>query len=161
VKAKKKKSEKRPPQTTQTSPATKRSTARVALVAGALLLVMAGALASFAILGHESGAPITPKELAERIASGSAPLVLDVRSQREFASGHIPGARNIPFTEVGSRLSELKLKEGDEVVVLCEVGGRAAVAETVLRASGYSNVRDLTGDMKAWREGGYPIEKGP
>jgi rhodanese-related sulfurtransferase len=158
MKARKKKSAKSTEQERKTNRPGRGPTARVTLVAGVVLLVLAGALASFALRGHESGIPITPAELAERIASHSAPLVLDVRSPREFASGHIPGARNIPFTELGSRLSELDLSEDDEVVVLCEVGGRAAVAATVLRASGYSNVRRLTGHMKAWRAGGYPLE---
>ncbi len=157
-KKKKKKSEKTSEMAKPASPARRGPSPRVALTVGAALLVLVGGLASFALRSHESGAPITPAELAERIASHSAPLILDVRSPREFASGHIPGARNIPFTELGTRLSELELSEDDEVVVLCEVGGRAAVAEAVLRANGYSNVRRLTGHMKAWREGGYRIE---
>jgi 3-mercaptopyruvate sulfurtransferase SseA len=39
---------------------------------------------------------IPPDELARRIASGDAPLILDVRTPEEFVDGHLPGARNIP-----------------------------------------------------------------
>ena len=41
---------------------------------------------------------MTPQELLARIDRGDAPPILDVRSEREFAAGHVPGAVNIPYT---------------------------------------------------------------
>jgi rhodanese-related sulfurtransferase len=106
-----------------------------------------------------SGRPtISNAELATKIKQGQAPLVLDVRSPEEFKSGHIPGAVNIPVDELGSRLGELKLAKGDEVVVHCERGARAAKAEALLQQSGYTDVVDLSGHMKGWREAGLPVE---
>jgi len=92
------------------------------------------------------------------MASGEAPVILDVRSPEEFASGHIPGAVNIPLNELSERLVALGLSPTDEVVVHCERGGRAEAAESILRESGYTGVRDLSGHMAAWRAGGYPLE---
>jgi len=100
---------------------------------------------------------ISPAELADRIAAESAPIVLDVRTPQEFAAGHIPGAVNIPHTELASRLSTLDFDPDQEIVVHCEQGGRASIAESILREGGYTRVRDLTGHMKAWRAGGYPV----
>ena len=45
-----------------------------------------------------------------------------------------------------------------EVVVYCQVGERAALAEDILAGAGYTNVRDLEGHMKAWRRARYPIQ---
>lgn len=104
-------------------------------------------------------APIAPAELAARLRSGTAPLILDVRSPAEYASGHIPGALNIPQTEITQRLDEIPAAKSAEIVVHCQGGGRAAAAERTLAAAGYTNLRDLSGHMKAWRQGGFPLQR--
>ena len=103
-------------------------------------------------------APITAAELAEQISAGTAPFVLDVRTREEFASGHIPGAVNIPHDELPGRMDELGIPRSDEVVVNCRSGRRAAAAERALVAAGFTNVRDLEGHMQAWQRAGYPTE---
>ena len=101
---------------------------------------------------------ISNAELAAQIKDGHAPLVLDVRSPEEFKGGHIPGAVNIPIDQLPSRLGELGIAKSDEVVVHCERGPRAAKAEALLRESGYTDVADLAGHMKGWRDAGLPVE---
>jgi rhodanese-related sulfurtransferase len=103
-------------------------------------------------------AAIEPSDLAARIAAGTAPVILDVRTPDEFAAGHIPGAVNAPLSELADRLVGLKLSPTQEIVVHCQHSGRAAKAESMLLKSGYTNVRDLTGHMEAWRTGGYPLK---
>jgi rhodanese-related sulfurtransferase len=124
---------------------------------------MVAALAVAAACGRNVVAPsasIEPSELAARISSKEAPFILDVRSPDEFASGHIPGAVNVPVHELSERLVALGLSPKDEIVVHCERGGRAELAESKLRESGYTRVRDLSGHMAAWRAGGFPLAKG-
>ncbi len=106
----------------------------------------------------EESPSIAPDELAARIAAGDGPFVLDVRTAEEFAGGHVPGAVNIPHTELPERLAELDLPKSSELVVHCESGRRAAMAEDVLAEAGFSNVRDLTGHMRGWRDAGLPLE---
>jgi phage shock protein E len=101
---------------------------------------------------------ITAEDLAEQIQLSQAPLILDVRSKKEYAQGHIPGAINIPHDQLGDRLSEIDAAKSDEIVVYCRSGYRAGVAEKVLSEAGYSDVRDLDGHINAWQSGGYPIE---
>ena len=102
---------------------------------------------------------ITAAELTQMIQSSQAPLILDVRSEEEFAEGHIPGALNIPHDQLGDRLSEIDAAKTDEIVIHCRSGYRAGIAEKILIEAGYSDVRDLDGHMNAWKSGGYPIEK--
>ena len=102
---------------------------------------------------------ITAEELTERIQNAQAPLILDVRKEKEYAEGHIPGALNIPHDQLADRLSEIDAAKTDEIVVHCRSGHRAGIAEKVLIEAGYSNVRDLDGHMNGWRSGGYPIEE--
>ena len=96
-------------------------------------------------------------ELQARIEAGNAPLILDVRTPDEFAAGHIPGAVNIPHTEVGDRLFELGDDKTREIVVHCKSGRRADAAQTVLLVAGYTNVAHLEGDMQAWQADGRPM----
>jgi rhodanese-related sulfurtransferase len=96
---------------------------------------------------------ITPQEL---LAQGNSPLVLDVRSGEEFASGHVPGAVNVPYDQVAARVAELGAPR--EVVVYCERGPRASKAAAVLSGAGFA-VRHLVGHMSGWREAGFPIAR--
>jgi len=102
---------------------------------------------------------ITPAELAKRIASKDADLVvLDVRTAREFDAGHVPGALNIPHDQVGVRLEELASMRGKQIVLYCRSGRRSALAGETLRQAGFQNLRQLEGDYPAWESEGRPVE---
>jgi rhodanese-related sulfurtransferase len=99
---------------------------------------------------------ISQADLADRIVAERAPLILDVRTASEFASGHIPGAVNIPHNELRRRIGDLDASSDREIVVYCEVGGRAEKAAYELRKAGFTAVLHLQGDMRAWRERQLP-----
>lgn len=65
---------------------------------------------------------VTTNELSEL----DAPILIDVREVDEYVSGHVPGAINIPLSELVGRESECGL--GDTVYVICQAGGRSARA---------------------------------
>jgi len=65
---------------------------------------------------------VTTNELSEL----EAPILIDVREVDEYVSGHVPGAINIPLSELVGRESECGL--GDTVYVICQAGGRSARA---------------------------------
>jgi len=124
----------------------------------ALLALVMVCLVACAGSDAPPAATITPDELASRIEAGTAPLVLDVRSEQEYQAGHIPGAVLIPHDQLAGRIGELAGHEDDEIVVHCKSGRRAAMAEEVLRGAGFHDVKDLEGHMIAWQQGGYPTE---
>ena len=113
---------------------------------------------TFACALVQAGEAISPAELADRINSGKAPLILDVRSTGEYANGHIPGAVNIPYRQLRDRLPELMAYREKEIVVHCQVGPRADIARSILSAAGFLQHRELEGHMRAWEAGNYPIE---
>lgn len=121
-------------------------------------MLAAGWLAIFA--QHAVAADMLQEQLLQRINANSAPLVLDVRKPDEYAAGHVPGAINVPHTELEGRLSELGPDKTEEMVVYCESGRRAAIAADILQQAGFTNIHHLTGDMKAWRQQGLPQETG-
>jgi rhodanese-related sulfurtransferase len=100
---------------------------------------------------------ISGEELQARLGTPNVPVILDVRTSGEFASGHIPGAIHIPHTQVSRRLKELEEHRDREIVVYCTRGPRAYSAESVLRRSGFDTVRHLQGDITGWRRDGRPV----
>jgi len=103
---------------------------------------------------------IAGRTLLAQIEAGTAPTVLDVRSEREFADGHVPGALHIPFWALLTRMSEIPTSSADPVVVYCGHGPRAYVAGAVLSASGFRQVVYLEGHMLKWRQAGLRQEVG-
>jgi hydroxyacylglutathione hydrolase len=98
-------------------------------------------------------------ELADKLASGHPPAVIDVRTGFEFRAGHIPGAINAPVWKILLGLVSLPSDRQSELVVLCELGPRAMVGKVVLGVLGYRNVTLLRGHMAGWRRSALPQEK--
>ncbi len=99
------------------------------------------------------------QELAKRIKSKNALIVVDVRTGFEFKSGHIPGAIHAPTWKILLRLARIPADRRAELVVTCEHGPRAQLAKGLLGMFGYRNVTLLEGHMAAWRSAGQPQEK--
>lgn len=89
------------------------------------------------------GARRSPAQLAA-IASAldQGAKLVDVRSPGEFASGHLPGALNLPLGELARRTAELGPKD-QPVVVVCASGARSKAAAGILRQEGFQQVLDL------------------
>jgi len=100
-----------------------------------------------------------PKELADKIATGKAPAIVDVRTGFEFRAGHIPGAIHAPIWKIVLKLATLPLDKHDELVVLCELGPRAVMGKALLALFGYRNVTLLTGHMADLRRSGHTMKK--
>ncbi|RPI53015.1 MAG: rhodanese-like domain-containing protein [Acidobacteria bacterium] len=103
-------------------------------------------------------AAISPEALNERIAAGRAPVILDVRSKREYDAGHVPGAIHIPFWQIGGRWRELAGVRGQPVAIYCGHGPRAHIAGAMLARHGFTAIAYLTGHMKRWKALNLPIE---
>jgi glyoxylase-like metal-dependent hydrolase (beta-lactamase superfamily II)/rhodanese-related sulfurtransferase len=99
---------------------------------------------------------ITAVALAEQLASGQPPVVLDVRSEKEWTAGHIGGSYNVPLNHLQQRLGEIPRDQ--PVVVHCEGGYRSAIAASVLAQAQRKNVLDLIGGFKAWAASKLPYE---
>ena len=100
---------------------------------------------------------VTPQQVHElQVKKDPALFVLDVRSPEEFATGHVPGAVNVPYDHVASRLAEIP--KDKDVVLYCRSGRRAALAADVLEQNGYPHLQLMQGDMPAWEQAGLPVE---
>jgi rhodanese-related sulfurtransferase len=86
-------------------------------------------------------------------------VVLDVRTPKEFAAGHIPGAVNIDWNGADFASKAAALDKSKTYLVHCAVGGRSAKASDKMTAIQFTNVYNLEGGMKAWEKAGKPVEK--
>jgi rhodanese-related sulfurtransferase len=81
-------------------------------------------------------------------------LLVDVRSGSEFASGHIPGAINIPMEEIEARLDDLDVNL--PIILICQSGKRARMSASLLEPC-QRQITVLEGGTKAWIQAGLPV----
>ena len=97
----------------------------------------------------------SPEQLAALIESGDAE-VIDVRTDAEWAAGHIAGTRHVPFERLVAEAGDLDRSR--PIVFYCRSGDRSAAAAQALTASGWTAVTSLDGGLVAWVEHGLPLE---
>ena len=98
---------------------------------------------------------VSVDELRARMGADEI-AVLDVRGRAEWEAGHLPGVANIPVGYLDERLDEIP--RDVPVAVHCQSGGRSAIAASLLRARGFTNVLDVTGGFSAWQAAGGAVE---
>jgi len=91
---------------------------------------------------------ITAMSAAEQLSGGSPPVLVDVRTAREYGDGHIDHAVNLPLSQLATRVWELPADR--PLVVYCAGGYRSAVALSLMRREGLSDVANLVGGIGAW-----------
>ncbi len=106
---------------------------------------MAGFVAGGLLRGDH---PQVDVEAVLATPTADRPFLLDVRTPQEFASGHIPGAVNIPVDELRSRLSELPRDQ--KIAAYCQVGQRGYLATRILLQAGFS-AANVGGGYKTYK----------
>lgn len=99
----------------------------------------------FGFLGRLGIKQLSPKEFDQK----KGMMLLDIRSDKEYDQGHIPGAAHVPLSEIGERVK--KLKKDKELVVYCQNGNRSIWAIKRLMGMGYKNLYNLKGGYDAWK----------
>jgi rhodanese-related sulfurtransferase len=92
---------------------------------------------------------ITVQELKEKLDSGEKIIMIDVREPWEYEEFNL-GGQLIPLGTLMNQIGELEDHKNDEIVVNCRSGGRSGMAQAMLSAQGFTNVRNLTGGVMAW-----------
>ena len=99
----------------------------------------------FSYLGRLGIKQIRPQDLDQK----KGIVLLDVRTNKEYAEGHIPGAVHVPISEIGEKVK--KLKKDKDIVVFCQNGNRSILAIKRLMGMGYKNLFNLKGGYRAWK----------
>lgn len=99
----------------------------------------------FGFLGRLGIKQISPKELDQK----KGITLLDVRTDKEYEQGHIPGAVHVPLSDIGTKIK--KLKKDKDLVVYCQSGNRSIWAIKRLMGMGYTNLYNMKGGYSAWK----------
>ncbi len=99
---------------------------------------------------------LTTRELSHWLAARerAKPLLLDVRTEAEFAVSHLAGAQRV---DPGARAASLKALKDAPIVTYCSVGYRSAAFAKRLQAAGFTKVRNLEGSVFQWANEGRPL----
>lgn len=97
---------------------------------------------------------------ATRLMNNDDALVIDVRSDAEYAKGHIKHARHVPASEAVDKVAKLTKSKNDAIIVYCNVGNSSARVCRALTREGYTNVKNLKGGLAAWQESNLPVSSG-
>ncbi len=102
---------------------------------------------------------ITAQQLLDDLTHKKSSIqIIDVRSDGEWAQGHIVGTINIPVSELKARLSTLSFEKDKPVVAICLSATRSIPAVRLLKIHGFQDVTQLAGGMNAWRRLGLKEE---
>ena len=102
---------------------------------------------------------VTPREAEALLAAGGVELI-DVREPREWANGHLPGARHVPLDTLRLHPAE-KLPKDRPVMFVCAKGGRSQTAAGLADQLGLPQVYSIDGGTEEWARLGLPIEVPP
>ncbi len=129
---------------------------RVTLLAAAagLAAPLAILLAAFAWLRRRTPLrDLGPADLEARLQRGDV-AVIDVRTEREYRGGHVPGALSAPLGSVLDHLDEIPRDR--DVVLICQTAHRSVVAAWTLTDRGYDRLYHLVPGMRGWHG---PVER--
>jgi hydroxyacylglutathione hydrolase len=93
--------------------------------------------------------------LSEELASTNPPLVLDIRSPREWSAKHLNGSINLPLTHLQERIAEVPRDR--RIAVHCAGGYRSSIAASILNQYGITNLIELAGGITAWEAAKLPV----
>lgn len=124
-----------------------------------LLLTLAGARAGDP--PKPASAPVKHADAptAAALMATNTIVVLDVRTPKEFAGGHIAGATNVDYLAGNFRERVAKLAREQVYLVHCASGKRSTNCLPQLQQLGFTNLVHLDGGLTAWRAAGLPVEK--
>lgn len=104
---------------------------------------------------QRSGASISAAQATQMINKQSA-AVLDIRDKKEFDTGHLANAINIPYASLTERMSELESSKEHPIVLVCKSGQSVGMAGKTLKQKGFQVFR-LSGGMLEWTNQNLPV----
>ena len=96
---------------------------------------------------------------AGKILQNTNPLILDVRTQREFQQSHIEGANLLPVQVLQQYIDKLEPYKNQDILIYCATGNRSTVASRLLIESGFMKIYNLRHGISDWSQRGYPVTR--
>ena len=107
----------------------------------------------------QNGSSIDSKEAYRLIKADSNIAILDVRTAKEFADGHVAGAVNIDVNQADFAQKIDELDRSKTYIVYCRSGRRSSKAVGIMAAKGFKNLYNVSDGFVGWSKNGLPFEK--
>ena len=107
----------------------------------------------------QNGSSIDSKEAYGLIKADSNIVILDVRTAKEFADGHVAGAVNIDVNQADFAQKIDELDRSKTYIVYCRSGRRSSKAVGIMAAKGFKNLYNVSDGFVGWNKNGLPFEK--
>ncbi|MBS4176364.1 rhodanese-like domain-containing protein [Bacillus sp. FJAT-49731] len=113
------------------------------------MLILLGAIIAYSLYNYFHQKKILKTLTEEEFRAGYRKAqLIDVREPNEFEGGHILGARNIPMSQLKTRMKEIRPDK--PVYLYCQSGMRSGRAAQMLKRKGYNELSHLQGGFKKW-----------
>ena len=100
---------------------------------------------------------VTPSEAVEAMGSPASPLVVDVRTPKEWEHARIDGSLNIPLNHLAERFQDVPRDR--PILVYCAGGYRSSIAAGLLQQHGVTRVIELASGIAGWERAGLPLRR--
>ena len=107
----------------------------------------------------QNGSSIDSKDAYGLIKADSNIAILDVRTAKEFADGHVAGAVNIDVNQADFAQKIDELDRSKTYIVYCRLGRRSSKAVGIMAAKGFKNLYNVSDGFVGWNKNGLPFEK--
>jgi len=89
---------------------------------------------------------------------GEETILIDVRTKREYRTGHVPGAKNLPLSQLAARISELDAYRDSKVHLICASGVRSQKAALLLLKNGFKHPINVIEGTRGWISAGHSTD---
>jgi len=125
-----------------------------------LIALTSGAMLFWSFFGNRlRGIKDVDHVAATQLINHKSALVLDVREQGEYDSGHILNSKLVPLGKLRERIGELEKYRDKPILVVCRSGMRSASACALLGKQGFVQAYNLEGGVMAWQKASLPLER--
>lgn len=125
-----------------------------------LIALTSGAMLFWSFFGNRlRGIKDVDHIAATQLINHKSALVLDVREQGEYDSGHILNSKLVPLGKLRERIGELEKYRDKPILVVCRSGMRSASACALLGKQGFAQAYNLEGGVMAWQKASLPLER--
>ncbi|EFI17480.1 phage shock protein E [Bacteroidetes oral taxon 274 str. F0058] len=123
------------------------------------LFILMLSILGFIGCNAQRGSSIDSKEAYGLIKADSNIAILDVRTAKEFADGHVAGAVNIDVNQTDFAQKIDELDRSKTYIVYCRLGRRSRKAVGIMAAKGFKNLYNVSDGFVGWNKNGLPFEK--
>lgn len=123
-----------------------------------LVAILTALVVAFLVLESRKGGSTISHHQATRLLNGGQAVLVDLRDSKEFKTGHIVDAINIPYACLATKLDDLEKHKSKQIIVVDKMGQHAGSAGKVLRDKGFQVVR-MQGGMMEWTQQNLPLVK--